>query len=267
MRAHAPDLLMLKHSLFLLGEFTRRDFKGRYAGSAMGFLWSFVQPLWMLALFTFLFSTVMKISPGIGERTDSFAIFLFCGLLPWMAVQEGIFRATTAITENASLVKKISFPSGLLVWAVVLAALLHQAIALGLFLVVLGVSGQLSLSGLWILVIAIPLQVALTAGIGFLAAAVNVFFRDTAQINSMLLQGWFYLTPIVYPLGLVPDRFEEYLALNPLTPLVTLYREALLGGSMPPLATLTPLVITSALSLVIGIWVFRRLKPVFADEI
>ena len=267
MRAHAPDLLMLKHSLFLLGEFTRRDFKGRYAGSAMGFLWSFVQPLWMLALFTFLFSTVMKISPGIGERTDSFAIFLFCGLLPWMAVQEGIFRATTAITENASLVKKISFPSGLLVWAVVLAALLHQAIALGLFLVVLGVSGQLSLSGLWILVIAIPLQVALTAGIGFLAAAVNVFFRDTAQINSMLLQGLFYLTPIVYPLGLVPDRFEKYLALNPLTPLVTLYREALLGGSMPPLATLTPLVITSALSLVIGIWVFRRLKPVFADEI
>jgi lipopolysaccharide transport system permease protein len=258
---------MLRHTIFLLGEFTRRDFKGRYAGSVMGFLWSFVQPLWMLALFTFLFSTVMKISPGIGERTDSFAIFLFCGLLSWMAVQEGIIRATTAITENAALVKKMSFPSGLLVWAVVLAALLHEAIALALFLVVLGVTGQFSFSGLWILVIAIPLQIALTAGLGFLAAAVNVFFRDTAQLNSMLLQGWFYLTPIVYPLTLVPDRFEKYLALNPLTALVTLYREALLGGTMPPLVTLSPLAAASALSLLIGTTVFRRLKPIFADEI
>jgi lipopolysaccharide transport system permease protein len=258
---------MLNHSLFLLGEFTRRDFKGRYAGSVMGFLWSFVQPLWMLALFTFLFSTVMKISPGIGERTSSFAIFLFCGLLPWIALQEGMTRATTAITENAALVKKMSFPSGLLVWAVVLAALLHEAIALGVFLVVLGVTGQLSLVGLWILVLAIPLQVAMTAGLGFLAAAINVFFRDTAQINSMLLQGWFYLTPIVYPLGLVPDRFERYLALNPLTPLVALYREALLGGGMPPLASLAPLAVAAVVALILGVWVFRRLKPTFADEI
>jgi lipopolysaccharide transport system permease protein len=258
---------MSRHSLFLLGEFTRRDFKGRYAGSVMGFLWSFVQPLWMLVLFTFLFSTVMKISPGIGERTESFAIFLFCGLLPWIAVQEGITRATTAITENAALVKKMSFPSGLLVWAVVLAALLHEAIALAVFLVVLGVTGQLAVGGVWILLVAVPLQVAMTAGIGFLAAAVNVFFRDTAQINSMLLQGWFYLTPIVYPLGLVPDRFEKYLALNPLTPLVALYREALLGGSLPPLGTLTPLIAAALVALFLGIWAFRRLRPVFADEI
>ena len=258
---------MLRHSLFLLGEFTRRDFKGRYAGSVMGFLWSFVQPLWSLALFTFLFSTVMKVSPGIGERTSNFAIFLFCGLLPWMAIQEGITRATTAITENAGLVKKMSFPSGLLVWAVVLAALLHEAIALGLFLVVLGVTGELSLSGLWILLVAVPLQVGLTVGLGFLAAAVNVFFRDTAQINTMLLQGWFYLTPIVYPLSLVPERFARYLKLNPLTALVTLYREALLGGEMPPLASLIPLIVATLLSLAIGIWVFHRLKPVFADEI
>jgi lipopolysaccharide transport system permease protein len=258
---------MLRHSLFLLGEFTRRDFKGRYAGSVMGFLWSFVQPLWMLALFTFLFSTVMKVSPGIGERTDHFAIFLFCGLLPWLAMQEGIIRATTAITENAALVKKMSFPSELLVWAVVFAALLHEAIALVLFMVVLGVTGELSLAGLWILLIAVPLQVALTAGLGFLAAAINVFFRDTAQINSMLLQGWFYLTPIVYPLSLVPERFGKYLALNPLTALVSLYREALLGGRMPSFDTLLPLLITSALALAVGISVFHRLKPVFADEI
>jgi len=258
---------MLKHSLFLLGEFTRRDFKGRYAGSALGFLWSFVQPLWSLALFTFLFSTVMKVSPGIGERTSNFAIFLFCGLLPWMAMQEGILRATTAITDSATLVKKMSFPSDLLVWAVVFAALLHEAIALGMFLFVLGVTGQFSASGLWLLLLAVPLQVALTAGLGFLSAAINVFLRDTAQINTMLLQAWFYLTPIVYPLSLVPERFRPFLELNPLTGLVTLYREALLGGELPPLLSLAPLIISAAVSLVAGICIFRRLRPAFADEI
>ena len=147
--------------------------------------------------------------PGIDERTGIFAIVLFCGLLPWTAVQEGIIRATTTITGNATLVKKMSFPSELLVCAVVLAVLLHEVIALDLFLVMLGVTGQLSLSGLWVLLIAAPLQIALTAGLGFLAAAINVFFPDTAQINSMLLQGLFYLTPIVYPLSLVPDRFGK----------------------------------------------------------
>jgi lipopolysaccharide transport system permease protein len=258
---------MLKHSFFLLGEFTRRDFKGRYAGSVLGFLWSFVQPLWSLALFTFLFSTVMKVSPGIGERTSNFAVFLFCGLLPWMAMQEGILRATTAVTDSAALVKKMSFPSDLLVWAVVLAALLHEAIALAMFLVVLGVTGQLALGGLWLLLFAVPLQVALTVGLGFAAAAVNVFFRDTAQINGMLLQAWFYLTPIVYPLSLVPRRFHPILEINPLTGLVTLYREALLGGTLPPLHTLAPLIVAAAAALAIGVFIFRRLRPAFADEI
>jgi len=115
---------------------------------------------------------------------------------------------------------------------VVLAALFHGVIALDLFLVMLGVTGQLSLSGLWVLLIAAPLQIGLTAGLGFLAAAINVFFRDTAQINSMLLQGLFYLTPIVYPLSLVPDRFGKYVAINRLSSLVTLYLEGLLGGTL-----------------------------------
>lgn len=257
----------MRQSFFLLGEFTRRDFRSRYAGSVLGFFWSFVQPLWSLALFTFLFSTILKISPGIGERTSNFAIFLFCGLLPWMAVQEGISRASTAITDSAGLVKKMSFPSTLLVWAVVFAALLHEAIALGLFVIVLAVTGHLAFSGLSLLVIAIPLQVALTAGLGFLAGSVNVFYRDTAQIMSMVLQGWFYLTPIVYPLSLVPEKYQWVLQLNPLTNLVTLYREALLGGTLPPVASLAPLAGSAFVSLAVGMWVFKRLRPAFADEI
>ncbi len=258
---------MLRHSIFLLGEFTRRDFRGRYAGSILGFLWSFVQPLWMLSLFTFLFSTVMRISPGIGERTSNFAIFLFCGLLPWMAMQEGITRATTAIIDSAGLVKKMSFPSELLIFAVVLAALLHEAIAAGLFFLVLAFTGQFNIAGLWILLIAVPLQIALTVGLGLAAGAFHVFFRDTSQIIAMIMMGWFYLTPIVYPMGLVPLQLQPLLELNPLTVLVTLYREAFLGGSLPSLSFLMPLILSAVLALGAGLWLFNRLRPAFADEI
>jgi len=259
--------MMLKQSLFLLGEFTRRDFRGRYAGSILGFLWSFVQPLWNLALFTFLFSTVMKISPGIGERTSNFAVFLFCGLLPWMAMQEGITRATTAIIDSAGLVKKMFFPSQLLVFAVVLAALLHEGIAAGLFLVILGITGQLGLGSLHILLVALPLQIALTLGLGLAASAIHVFFRDTAQIIAMFMMGWFYLTPIVYPFNLVPLKLQPVLELNPLTVLVRLYREALLGGEMPSAGFISPLIVASVFSLGFGLWLFSRLRPAFADEI
>jgi lipopolysaccharide transport system permease protein len=252
--------------LFLLKELVKRDFQGRYAGSLLGFVWSFVQPLFLLVLFTFVFSTVMKISL-VGERTDNFGVFLFAGLLPWMAFQEGVQRGSSAITDNAEMVRKLSFPSEILVLTTVLAALLHEAIALALFAVVLAAFGELVPSSLPWLLVALPLQVAFTLGLGLLLAAVNVFFRDIAQLLGLLLTGWFYFTPVVYPLNLVPDRFLPFLQLNPLTALVGLYRQALLGGRLTAPASLACLLAAAALLLTAGLWTFRRLKPAFVDEI
>ena len=256
----------MRHHLFLLKELVKRDFQGRYAGSLLGLVWSFVQPLWMLLLFTFVFSTVMKITP-VGTRTGHFAVFLFSGLLPWMALNEGVMRASTAITDNAGLVKKLRFPSEILVLAVVLAALLHEAIAAVLFLGVLAALGELSAGGLPLLLLALPLQVALTLGLGLLLGSLHVFFRDTAQILGMAFTGWFYLTPIVYPAALVPARFQPWIRLNPLTPLVELYRQALLGGEMALVPGTGGLVLAAAVLLSVGFLLFRRLKTAFADEI
>jgi ABC-type polysaccharide/polyol phosphate export permease len=256
----------LRRYLFLLRELVKRDFQGRYAGSLLGFVWSMVQPLWLLLLFTFVFSTVMKTTP-LGVRTGHFGVFLFSGLLPWLAVQEGVLRASTAITDNASLVKKLRFPSEILVLAVVLAALLHEAIAALVFLVVLAWVGELSWAGLPLLLLAVPLQIALTLGLGLLLSPVHVFFRDTAQLIGMVLTAWFYLTPIVYPLALVPDGFRRWLALNPLTPLVGLYRQAFLGGGLEGVPGTGFLALAAAVLLSAGFWLFARLKPTFADEI
>lgn len=256
----------MRHHLFLLKELVKRDFQGRYAGSALGLVWSFLQPLWMLLLFTFVFSTVMKISLA-GARTGHFAVFLFSGLLPWMAVQEGVSRASTAITDNSSLVKKLRFPAEILVLAVVLAALLHEAIAALIFLGVLGFLGELTWGGLPLLLLAVPLQIALTLGLGLLLGAVNVFFRDIAQVLGMVFTGWFYLTPIVYPAAAVPARFRGWIELNPLTALVELYRQSFLGGALALVPGTGALALAAAVLLCAGFLLFRRLKTAFADEI
>ena len=256
----------MRHHLFLLKELVKRDFQGRYAGSALGLVWSFLQPLWMLLLFTFVFSTVMKISLA-GARTGHFAIFLFSGLLPWMAVQEGVSRASTAITDNSSLVKKLRFPAEILVLAVVLAALLHEAIAALIFLGVLGFLGELAWGGLPLLLLAVPLQIALTLGLGLLLGAVNVFFRDIAQVLGMVFTGWFYLTPIVYPAAAVPARFRGWIELNPLTALVELYRQSFLGGAPALVPGTGALALAAAVLLCAGFLLFRRLKAAFVDEI
>lgn len=250
---------------FVLKELVRRDFRGRYAGSLLGLLWSFVQPLWQLLLFSFVFSTVLRVSP-LGERTSSFTVFLFSGLLCWLPIHEGVLRAATAITDNAALVKKLRFPAEILVLAVVLTALLHAAIAALVFLAVLVWLGEFAVRGLPLLLVAVPLQVGLAVGLGLMVAAFNVFVRDTSQVIGMLLSAWFYLTPIVYPLSLVPGAYRSWLELNPLATLVGLYREALLGGS-----GLVPgtgiLVFEVAVLLLVGLALFRRLKSAFVEQI
>jgi lipopolysaccharide transport system permease protein len=258
----------VNNHLFLLRELVRRDFQGRYAGSLLGFAWSFVQPLWLLLLFTFVFSTVLNVRVvDAGNPGGHFASYLFCGLLPWMAVQEGVLRSSTSITDNAVLVKKLRFPAEILVLGVVLAALLHEAIAAAVFVVVLGAIGDLAWRGLPMLLLAIPLQALFTLGLGLLLSAVQVFFRDTAQLVTMLFAGWFYLTPIVYSLGAVPARLRPWIAANPLTPLVELYRQAFLRGHLALVPGTATLALSAAVLLSAGLWLFRRLKVAFVDEI
>lgn len=256
----------MPRTLFLLQELVRRDFQSRYAGSLLGLLWSFVQPLWQLLLFGFVFGSVMRV-PLTEEGTGSFALFLMCGLLPWLAVQEGIARSATAITDNASLVAKVSFPSELLPLSAVLTALLHQGIAMLLLVGVLAGLGELEVAGLPWLLVALPLQLAVTSGLALLAAAVHVFFRDTVQLLGMLLQAWFYLTPIVYPQALVPASLAPVLARNPLATLVGLYRQALLGSSAVGGDRLAWLAVFAVAAATLGWTLFARLRPTFADEV
>ncbi|MEM7354380.1 MAG: ABC transporter permease [Acidobacteriota bacterium] len=254
--------------LFLLKELVRRDFQSRYAGSILGFFWSFAMPIWQLLLFTFVFSKILgaRISVEL-EHTESFGIFLFCGLLPWMAIHEGITRSTTAVVDNAGVIKKARLPLAILVLAPTAGALIHEGIAAAVFMVVLAFLGELGWQGLPLLLVALPLQLALTVGLGFLACAIHTFFRDTAQVLSMLLMGWFYLTPIVYSVHLLPEDVRHWFEINPLMPLVNLYRQALLGDELVWVPGTGQLIVVAGVILWLGVGLFGRLEKIFVDQV
>ncbi len=253
--------------VFLLRELVRRDFSSRYAGSLFGFAWSFIQPLWQLLLLSFVFSIIMRADMS-EEATGRFWVFLFCGLLPWTAIHEGILRSSTAILEHAEMVKKIAFPSEILVIAVCSTALIHQGITLLVFLVVLMAVGELSWATLYLLPLALVFQVGLTLTVGYFVAAVQVYFRDTVQLLGLLLNAWFFLTPIVYPIGMIPYQVQPWIMINPLAVLVSFYRYIFLGGVVGDWQRdLAAMVAFTFLFLVLSLSFFRRLKPGFSDEI
>ena len=256
---------MFRH-WFLLKELIKRDLQSRYVGSVLGWLWAIVQPLFQLFLFYFVFSTVLKISL-VGERTDNFAAFLFCGLVVWIAVQEGIVRSSTALTDNATLVKKMSFPPEILVITMVVGGVINGGIATLVFAVVLAISGELGTAGLPMLLVALPLQIAMTLGLGLVLCTLHTLFRDTAQIVTMVMTGWFYFTPIVYPLGLVPEPYSVWIGWNPMTVLVSLYRQALLADELAWVPATGRLAVIAIAMLILGAWMFRRLRYTFVDEL
>ncbi|GMU64259.1 MAG: hypothetical protein AMXMBFR36_05330 [Acidobacteriota bacterium] len=256
---------------FLLRELVARELRARYSGSAFGFLWAFVHPLWQLVLLGTVFSVILRI-PLTGERTSSFAAFLFAGLIPWMALQEGVTRGATAITENAQLVKKMKFPSQILVQAVVVSALVHSGIAFGVFTALQAVRGELSPAALPWLLVGTGGQLLVTCGLALAAAALQVYLRDVVQATGLVLSALFYLTPIVYTEHFATSRevvpgLAAWLAFSPFSTLVRLYRSFLISSDPPAWAGIAILYATGFVMLAVGATIFRRLSPGFADEL
>lgn len=254
------------HYRFLLRELVLRDLKVRYAGSLFGFLWAFVNPLWQLGLYSIVFSAILRM-PLIGEGTQSYSAFLFAGLLPWMAFSEGLQRGTLAIVENAHLVKKLRFPSEILVLAVTISALVHAAIAFGVFFTLRLTVGGLAWGQMPLFVAGFVFQIAVTLGFALLLAAAYVYMRDIVHGLGLVLSALFYLTPIVYPVALVPERFRWAVEANPLSTVVSLYRAFLLGSQPPSTAALVTLATLATVILLVGGLSFRRLAGGFSDEL
>ena len=261
----------MRRPTFLLRELVVRDLRSRYSGSAFGFLWAFVHPLWQLVLLGTVFSVILRI-PLTGERTSSFAAFLFSGLIPWMALQEGVTRGATVIIENGQLVKKMKFPSGVLVQAVVVSALVHSGIAFAVFAALQAFRGELSPPAIGWLLVGAGGQLLITTGLALAAAALQVYLRDVAQATGLVLSALFYLTPIVYTEHFATSRdvvpgLAAWLSSSPFSTMVRLYRTFLISSDPPGWAGIAILYATGVALLAVGVAIFRRLSPGFADEL
>ena|SRR5437867_12282898 len=255
----------LSSKLFLLKEMVVRDIRARYAGSGLGVVWAFLHPVLWMVLYTAVFSVVLRVPVEKGFAT--FAEFLMAGLLPWMAIAEGISRSASALTDNAVVVKKAVFPVETLVLSVVLAAVVNQLAAFLVFGVYVFLLGHLSLPWLLLVVPALVLQVLLTFGIGCFAATVTAFVRDAGQAIGILLTVVFFATPIVYPASLVPEKYRPFLEANPVTHLVSWYRAAFTLHAVPEIRSIVYLTTFSLVAAVLGGVLFLRARPHFADLI
>ena len=253
-------LLLQRH---LIWNFVLRDLKSRYVGSFMGIFWSVIHPIVLLVCYTFVFSVVFKIRP-YSTATDNFAIFLFCGILPWLYFQDTVLRSCTSIVEHGHLIKKTRFPSEILPISHMISNLIMHLIGVAILVIVLIALGLFGWTIIFLPIYLLLLMV-MALGLGWLMACLQVFLRDTFQILTVVLVFWFWFTPIFYAVEKVPKVLQPWIRLNPLTSVVEGYRSVLLEHQMPSLSGLALLAVYAVIMFVIGGSAFRRTKREFVD--
>lgn len=251
----------------LIFSFARRDLVGRYKGSALGIAWAVLTPVVMIAIFTFIFAGIFGARFGASDSHWDYAIYLFCGLLPWSMFQESVQQSANTIVAHANLVKRVVFPLETLPAAQAFAALGNQLFAtVALLIAILVIRQNLQLTALWLPLLLIP-QLLFALGAAWLIASLGVFLRDIAQGITLLLMAWMYLTPIIYPESIVPPRFRWFINVNPFTPLVRSYRNIFLDGLAPDWRGLAYFSAIALVVFVFGYWWFARTRKNFADVI
>ncbi len=245
----------------------KREFQSRYRNSLLGALWPMLQPLAMILIYTLIFSQVMRARlPGVDDGL-AYGIFICAGILSWGLFAEVLNRSLTMFLDNANLLKKLTFPRLCLPLIVVLTALLNFAITLGLFLIVLAVIGRFPGEAVFALPVLVTLQVLLALGLGLLLGILNVFFRDVGQLFAIGLQLWFWLTPIVYPLNILPPALQPWIGLNPMTGLMQSYQSLFLHDAWPQWSQLLPIVLTAAASGLLALLLYRAKASDMLDEL
>ena len=259
------DLRALVDRRELLADFAWRALCARYKGSALGFAWNFLIPLLQLVVFWVLFGVILGTRPITASGEHPYAIFLFVGLLPWTFFANSLQQGAAAVVSNAAIVKRVKLPVQLLPAASVLSALVNFLLTLVVLALVLALFGPRHPEGLIYVPMLVLVQLVLGAGLAYLLAALNVFFRDVEHILGVLLMAWYFLTPILFPISLLADRPRElFLAyLNPMTSVIVGYQRALLDGLPPEWPWLGYSALFGLACFVVGFAYFRRAKDDF----
>lgn len=244
----------------------RKDLRGRYKGSVLGFLWTFINPLLQLVVYYFVFSMIL------GNNIPKFYLYLFVGLIPWIFFSASLTGGSISIIAQKNLIKKIYFPREIIPISYVTSCFVNMLLSFVVVIAVVIFSGVMpSILGIICLPAIMLVEYLLCLGMALITSALTVYFRDLEHILGIVSMAWMYATPICYPASLVveklPERFVFLYNLNPMTPIVEAYRAVLYEGGIPRMETLLSATALGAVFLIIGIFVFRKLNRNFAEEL
>lgn len=272
--AQAISLVSLARSLWrnrqLIAQMTRREVVGRYKGSAMGMAWSFFNPVFMLVVYTFVFSEIFQSrwsGAGADDSKTQFALVLFVGMIVQGMFAEILNRAPALILSNANYVKKVVFPLEILPVITTGTTLFHSIVSIGVLLTASFVfNGYLHWTTAFIPLVLLPM-VILTTGLAWILASLGVFLRDVGQTIVIITTVLMFLSPVFYPITAVPERFRPYIMANPLTFIIEQARDVLIWGNLPDWLGLSYYTLSATVVAWVGYVWFQKTRKGFADVI
>lgn len=266
----------------LLINLTMREIKGKYKRTVFGQLWSLANPLALMLIYTFVFAFIFRIQPGAGDPSglNVFALWLLCGLLPWMFLANVVNHGLGSLVENANLIQKVAFSRIVLPLSQVASAGYNWLFEMTVLLIALTVVGAFVLPWIPLVIAIMVLLTVFASGLALMLSVANVYFRDTQYFLTIILQLWMYLSPIIYPVSLVEDASEgvggllgtsvtiiDIFHLNPMVHFVNVFRQLLYDNRWPDPQEWLLCAVWALASLVIGVFVFRRNEKKLAEAL
>lgn len=253
------ELFRYREMIFSL---VRKDLRGRYKGSVLGFFWTFLNPLLQLVVYTVVFSVLFP------TTLEKFYIFLFVGLVPWLFFNTSLVGGATSITSQENLIKKIYFPRQVLPISYVSSAFINMLLTFIVIFAVLIFSGfGIDFMILWALPIVMLVEYILVLGIAMITSALTVFFRDLEYVLGIIGMLWMYLTPILYEIETIPEEYQKYIYMNPMTGVILCYKDILYYKRLPDLETIGGALGIGVFFALVGFIVFGKLQKRFVEEL
>ena len=266
-RAFMPRFIALwRYRGFVFG-MVGQEFRRRYLGSLLGNTWSFLNPLARVFVYTVVFSQLMRTRLAGNADTMAYSLFLCAGLLTWNLFSDLLGRSPTMFIEHANFLKKVSFPRVTLPVILCISTAVDFVCTFIIFLLFLPMLGPCPGPAILGFIPLLLIQQAFALGLGILLGTLNVFFRDIGHLMGIALQLWFWFTPIVYPVSILPESLQALIKWNPMTPMVMAYQNIVLYASWPDWTTISFPLAGALISLVVGVMVFRKLSDELVDEL
>ncbi len=249
----------------LIWNFVKRDIKSKYSGSLLGLYWSVINPIITLIVYFVVFGFFLKARLPGNDNIWDFALYFSAGFLPWIAFNDSVMRASRSIVDNKNYIKKVPFPSEIFPVYTILSELVNLLIGITIFITLYIILKGIPSVYLIFLPVGIFLQIIFTLSLSLIFSSITVYFRDIPQILGSLFMIWFWGTPIVYTVNVIPESINWIVYLNPAFYMIEIYRDILFYGRIPSPGALIPFIIFLIIILYISITIFKRIERGFSE--